>query len=60
VNQTSALFSAHTTRSTVLAVLQIYAAVSSLSLSFFATAMDAVFDPLANLVRDSIWSADRI
>ncbi|KAJ7366671.1 CDF-like metal transporter [Mycena albidolilacea] len=34
----------------VLAVLQIYAAVSSLSLSFFATAMDAVFDPLANLV----------
>ncbi|KAF8208741.1 CDF manganese transporter [Mycena galopus ATCC 62051] len=33
-----------------LAVLQIYAAVSSLSLSFFATAIDAVFDPLANLV----------
>ncbi|KAJ7645541.1 CDF-like metal transporter [Mycena polygramma] len=34
----------------VLAILQIYAAVSSLSLSFFATAMDAVFDPLANFV----------
>ncbi|GAA5877355.1 hypothetical protein JCM5296_002224 [Sporobolomyces johnsonii] len=34
----------------VLAVLQIYAAVSSLSLSFFATAIDAVFDPAANLV----------
>ncbi|KAJ7163351.1 cation efflux family-domain-containing protein [Mycena filopes] len=34
----------------VLGALQIYAAVSSLSLSFFATAMDAVFDPLANLV----------
>ncbi|KAJ7935456.1 cation efflux family-domain-containing protein [Mycena leptocephala] len=34
----------------VLAILQIYAAVSSLSLSFFATAMDAVFDPLANIV----------
>ncbi|KAJ7043928.1 cation efflux family-domain-containing protein [Mycena alexandri] len=34
----------------VLGALQIYAAVSSLSLSFFATAMDAVFDPLANIV----------
>ncbi|KAJ7459680.1 cation efflux family-domain-containing protein [Mycena latifolia] len=34
----------------VLAVLQIYAAASSLSLSFFATAIDAVFDPLANFV----------
>ncbi|KAF7365392.1 Cation diffusion facilitator [Mycena venus] len=34
----------------VLAILQIYAAVASLSLSFFATAMDAVFDPLANFV----------
>ncbi|KAJ7729646.1 CDF-like metal transporter [Mycena maculata] len=34
----------------VLAVLQLYAAASSLSLSFFATAIDAVFDPLANLV----------
>ncbi|KAJ7644281.1 cation efflux family-domain-containing protein [Roridomyces roridus] len=34
----------------VLAVLQIYAAVSSLSLSFFATAIDAVFDPMANIV----------
>ncbi|KAJ7485657.1 hypothetical protein FB451DRAFT_1432239 [Mycena latifolia] len=34
----------------VLAILQIYAAASSLSLSFFATAMDSVFDPLANIV----------
>ncbi|GAA5883662.1 hypothetical protein JCM16303_004752 [Sporobolomyces ruberrimus] len=34
----------------VLAVLQIYAAISSLSLSFFATASDAIFDPVANLV----------
>jgi len=34
----------------VLAVIQIYAAVSSLSLSIFATAIDAVFDPLANFV----------
>ncbi|KAJ7672821.1 CDF-like metal transporter [Mycena rosella] len=34
----------------ILAVLQIYAAASSLSLSFFATAMDAIFDPLANFV----------
>ncbi|KAJ7065897.1 cation efflux family-domain-containing protein [Mycena belliarum] len=33
----------------VLAILQIYAAAASLSLSFFATAMDAVFDPLANI-----------
>ncbi|KAJ6509002.1 cation efflux family-domain-containing protein [Mycena sanguinolenta] len=34
----------------ILAGIQIYAAVSSLSLSFFATAIDAVFDPLANAV----------
>ncbi|KAJ6582943.1 CDF manganese transporter [Mycena vulgaris] len=34
----------------VLAILQIYAAASSLSLSFFATAMDAVFDPMANIL----------
>ncbi|GAA5989292.1 hypothetical protein JCM5350_003433 [Sporobolomyces pararoseus] len=34
----------------ILAILQIYAAVSSLSLSFFATAADAIFDPAANLV----------
>ncbi|KAH9809882.1 hypothetical protein DFH28DRAFT_1132666 [Melampsora americana] len=33
----------------LLAVLQLYAAISSLSLSFFATALDAVFDPLANV-----------
>lgn len=34
----------------LLAVIQIYAAVSSLSLSFFATAIDAIFDPCANLI----------
>lgn len=33
-----------------LAVLQLYAAISSLSLSLFATAIDAVFDPFANLL----------
>ncbi|KAF5369345.1 hypothetical protein D9758_002501 [Tetrapyrgos nigripes] len=32
----------------ILAVLQLYAAISSLSLSFFATAADSVFDPGAN------------
>jgi divalent metal cation (Fe/Co/Zn/Cd) transporter len=32
----------------LLAALQLYAAISSLSLSFFATALDAVFDPCAN------------
>lgn len=34
----------------ILAVLQLYAAVSSLSLSLFATAIDAVFDPFANIL----------
>ncbi|KDE07238.1 hypothetical protein, variant [Microbotryum lychnidis-dioicae p1A1 Lamole] len=34
----------------VLAILQVYAAISSLSLSFFATMIDSVFDPMANLV----------
>lgn len=33
----------------ILAVLQLYAAISSLSLSLFATAADSVFDPFANL-----------
>ncbi|KAL0576419.1 hypothetical protein V5O48_005555 [Marasmius crinis-equi] len=33
-----------------LAILQLYAAISSLSLSFFATAADSVFDPGANLL----------
>ncbi|MBW0461549.1 hypothetical protein O181_001264 [Austropuccinia psidii MF-1] len=32
----------------LLAVLQLFAAASTLSLSFFATALDAVFDPCAN------------
>jgi divalent metal cation (Fe/Co/Zn/Cd) transporter len=31
----------------ILAVLQLYAAFSSLSLSLFATAIDSVFDPFA-------------
>ncbi|KAI5799284.1 cation efflux family-domain-containing protein [Peziza echinospora] len=34
----------------LLAVLQLYAAISSGSLSLFATAADSVFDPLANLL----------
>lgn len=34
----------------LLSVLQLYAAISSLSLSFFATAADSVFDPGANLL----------
>ncbi|MCO5596165.1 hypothetical protein L7F22_050225 [Adiantum nelumboides] len=34
----------------VLAGLQLYAAISSLSLSLFATAADSVFDPFANIV----------
>jgi len=33
-----------------LAVLQIYAAVSSLSLSFFASAIDAIFDPCVTIM----------
>lgn len=51
------VFSSHEVERTpfsVLAILQIYAAVSSLSLSFFATAMDAVFDPLANIVSHKL------
>lgn len=34
----------------ILAGLQLYAAVSSLSLSLFATAADSVFDPFANVL----------
>ncbi|GAA5997485.1 cation diffusion facilitator family transporter [Rhodotorula paludigena] len=34
----------------ILAVLQLYAAISSLSLSIFGTAIDSVFDPAANLI----------
>ncbi|GAA5877806.1 hypothetical protein JCM8547_002689 [Rhodosporidiobolus lusitaniae] len=34
----------------VLAILQLYAAISSLSLSIFGTAIDSVFDPAANFV----------
>lgn len=34
----------------ILAILQLYAALSSLSLSIFGTAADSVFDPLANFV----------
>ncbi|BGP52141.1 hypothetical protein JCM10450v2_008112 [Rhodotorula kratochvilovae] len=34
----------------ILAILQLYAAISSLSLSIFGTAIDSVFDPAANLI----------
>lgn len=40
----------------LLAVIQIYAAVSSLSLSFFASAIDAIFDPLVTVL---IWYLTR-
>jgi hypothetical protein len=39
-----------------LAVLQLYAAISSGSLSLFVTMIDSVFDPLANLI---LWLAHR-
>ncbi|PWN52303.1 hypothetical protein IE53DRAFT_405218 [Violaceomyces palustris] len=39
-----------------LAGLQLYAAISSLSLSLFATAADSVFDPFANLVLNWLHS----
>lgn len=38
----------------LLAVLQLYAAFSSLSLSLFATAIDSVFDPFANVVLNRL------
>lgn len=37
-----------------LAILQLYAAISSLSLSLFATAADSIFDPFANLALNFI------
>lgn len=40
----------------MVAVL-VYAAVSSLSLSFFATAVDSVFDPMSNLL---LWRLHRL
>lgn len=40
----------------ILAILQLYAAISSGSLALFATMVDSVFDPLANLV---LWLAHR-
>lgn len=40
-----------------LSVIQIYAAVSSLSLSFFATAVDSVFDPMGNVL---LWWLHRV
>ncbi|KAH8831648.1 CDF-like metal transporter [Flagelloscypha sp. PMI_526] len=33
-----------------LSILQLYAAISSLSLSFFAAALDSVFDPASNFI----------
>ncbi|RSH91851.1 hypothetical protein EHS25_009221 [Saitozyma podzolica] len=41
---------------TVLAAVQLYAAISSLSLALFASCIDAVFDPFANLI---LWLAHR-
>ncbi|GFZ48702.1 hypothetical protein JCM24511_06451 [Saitozyma sp. JCM 24511] len=41
---------------TVLAIVQLYAAISSLSLALFASCIDAVFDPFANLI---LWLAHR-
>ena len=38
-------------------VVLVYAAVSSLSLSFFATAVDSVFDPMSNLL---LWRLHRL
>ncbi|KAK0482925.1 CDF-like metal transporter [Armillaria luteobubalina] len=38
----------------ILSVLQLYAAISSLSLSFFATAVDSIFDPAANLLLNQL------
>jgi len=40
-----------------LSAIQIYAAVSSLSLSFFATAVDSVFDPMSNIL---LWWLNRV
>lgn len=40
----------------VLAIVQLYAAISSLSLALFASCIDAVFDPFANLI---LWMAHR-
>jgi Co/Zn/Cd efflux system component len=37
--------------------IPVYAAVSSLSLSFFATAVDSVFDPMSNLL---LWQLHRL
>ncbi|KGB76876.2 cation diffusion facilitator 1 [Cryptococcus deuterogattii R265] len=41
---------------TALAILQLYAAISSMSLALFASCIDAVFDPFANLI---LWLAHR-
>ena len=38
-------------------IILVYAAVSSLSLSFFATAVDSVFDPMSNLL---LWRLHRL
>jgi hypothetical protein len=40
----------------ILAVLQLYAAITSGSLALFATMVDSVFDPVANLI---LWLAHR-
>lgn len=43
----------------VLAALQLYAAISSLSLSLFATAADSVFDPFANIILNMLHSKSK-
>ena len=40
-----------------MVTIPVYAAVSSLSLSFFATAVDSVFDPMSNLL---LWQLHRL
>lgn len=40
-----------------MATILVYAAASSLSLSFFATAVDSVFDPMSNVL---LWWLHRV
>jgi len=44
-------------RPRLMVTIPVYAAVSSLSLSFFATAVDSVFDPMSNLL---LWRLHRL
>jgi len=47
----------HLLHSHLTVTILVYAAVSSLSLSFFATAVDSVFDPMSNLL---LWRLHRV